>query len=43
MRTVPERLRTIKDDPWAGFFAIRQTISKTMATSLERSSGPART
>jgi bifunctional non-homologous end joining protein LigD len=37
VRTVPERLRTMKRDPWKGFFDIRQAITKSMQAQVERS------
>ena len=39
VRTVPERLRTIKHDPWKGFFDIRQAITKAMQTQIEQWTG----
>ena len=35
-RTVPERLETMKQDPWHGFFEARQTITKGMLAQVER-------
>jgi bifunctional non-homologous end joining protein LigD len=35
-RTVPERLETMKQDPWQGFFEARQTITKAMLAQVER-------
>jgi bifunctional non-homologous end joining protein LigD len=36
VRTVPERLRSMKQDPWEGFFDIRQAITKAMQAQIER-------
>jgi DNA primase len=35
VRTVPERLRTMSQDPWNGFFDIRQAITKAMQAQIE--------
>jgi bifunctional non-homologous end joining protein LigD len=35
-RSVPERLETMKHDPWQGFFEARQTITKAMRAEVER-------
>ena len=34
VRTVPKRLRTMTQDPWNGFFDLRQVITKVMLTKL---------
>jgi bifunctional non-homologous end joining protein LigD len=36
VQTVPERLRTMKQDPWKGFFDIRQAITRAMHAQIER-------
>jgi len=35
-RTVPERLRSLKQDPWYGFLALRQTITRGMQATIEK-------
>ncbi len=35
-QTVPERLGKMKDDPWPGFFELRQSLSKEMRRQLKR-------
>jgi bifunctional non-homologous end joining protein LigD len=30
VKNVPQRLQSLKKDPWSGFFAIRQAITKPM-------------
>ena len=30
VKTVPDRLRTMKKDPWADFFTVRQSVTKAM-------------
>ena len=35
IRTVPERLRTLKRDPWADFLGIKQTIPKAILEALK--------
>jgi bifunctional non-homologous end joining protein LigD len=35
-QTVPERLRTLKRDPWLGFFEVRQTLTKAMKSQIDR-------
>jgi bifunctional non-homologous end joining protein LigD len=32
---VPERLKTLTRDPWAGFFDVRQTITKAMMKKVD--------
>jgi len=34
-RTIPERLRTMKREPWQGFFEIRQTITRHMLAQID--------
>jgi bifunctional non-homologous end joining protein LigD len=36
VQTVPERLGTMKQDPWKGFFDIRQAITKALQAQIER-------
>jgi bifunctional non-homologous end joining protein LigD len=33
-RTVPERLRNLMQDPWKGFFGVRQTITRRMHAQI---------
>jgi bifunctional non-homologous end joining protein LigD len=35
-RTVPSRLRTMKRDPWEGFFNIRQSLTRVMEAKIDR-------
>jgi bifunctional non-homologous end joining protein LigD len=35
-RTVPDRLKAIKRDPWQGFFELRQSLSKDMLAKVEK-------
>ena len=34
VRNLVERLQTLQDDPWAGFFDIKQTVTRKMVACL---------